>query len=144
MPSRRCITYRNFLGLLIASMAVWGCEHAPPFEPGAVVESKLSSIQENIFDKKCAIPTCHSGAGAPLGLDLDAGQSHGNLVGVQAIQSSLDRVEPGDPDNSFLIRKLEGTLGGGEGQQMPRNADPLSVKEIQAIRDWITNGALDD
>jgi hypothetical protein len=53
---------------------------------------------------------------------------------------SLQRVEPGDPNNSYLIQKLEGTAA--EGRQMPLNGAPLPQADINVIRQWITDGAL--
>jgi hypothetical protein len=53
---------------------------------------------------------------------------------------SLQRVEPGDPNNSYLIQKLEGTAA--EGRRMPLNGTPLSQADINVIRQWITEGAL--
>lgn len=64
------------------------------------------------------------------------------LVGIQSGQDAgLQRVEAGDPDNSYLVQKLEGTASSG--QQMPPGA-ALPQSEIDVIRQWITDGALDD
>jgi hypothetical protein len=51
------------------------------------------------------------------------------------------RVDPGNPDNSFLLRKLLGP-GPGEGNRMPANSStPLSDRVVGAVRDWILAGA---
>ena len=51
------------------------------------------------------------------------------------------RVIPGDPDNSYLIQKLEGTTGIA-GRRMPFNGPPyLSDGQILIIRRWIALGA---
>ncbi len=75
---------------------------------------------------------------------MSPGESWSNLVNVQSsgVPSTV-RVVPGDPDNSYLIMKLEGTPG-VVGLQMPQGRDPLSGSQIQAIRDWIEAGALDN
>ena len=52
---------------------------------------------------------------------------------------ALNRVTPGDPDNSYLIQKLEGTAA--VGGQMPAIGGPLNQAVIDDIRLWITNGA---
>lgn len=49
-------------------------------------------------------------------------------------------VAPGDPDASYVIRKLEGTAGIC-GLRMPRLRTPLTGDEIAAIRTWIAEGA---
>lgn len=100
----------------------------------------LVSLQANLFDPFCI--TCHSGASAPLGLRLDAGNSFNNLVGVRSRQTSLLRVEPGDPDDSYLIRKLEGTASAGD--LMPLGGPRLPQSTIDFARQWITDGALPD
>ena len=50
---------------------------------------------------------------------------------------ALKRVLPNDADNSYLIKKLEGTAG----TQMPLGGQPLSAATIAKIRAWITSGA---
>ncbi len=51
----------------------------------------------------------------------------------------LDRVEPGDPDNSYLIHKLEGTQAVGD--RMPQGGPFLDEETIGDIRQWIADGA---
>lgn len=103
------------------------------------LEPTLASIQVNIFDPSCVV--CHSGAAAPQGLRLDAASSFVNLVGVASTQDgSLLRVAPGNPDQSYLVRKLEGTASSGE--QMPLGAPPIPQSTIDFVRQWISDGAL--
>jgi len=49
-------------------------------------------------------------------------------------------VVPGDPERSFLLRKLT-ALGPGEGSLMPRDAPRLSDADIELVRAWIEAGA---
>jgi len=101
----------------------------------------LASIQANVFDPSCVV--CHSGAAAPQGLRLDAASSFVNLVGVASTQDgAFLRVAPGSPDQSYLIRKLEGTAS--EGEQMPLGAPPIPQSTIDFVRQWISDGALPD
>ena len=61
------------------------------------------------------------------------------LVGVPSSQNAaISRVAPTDPDNSYLIQKLEGNAG----TQMPLGGAALDPAVIAEIRLWITNGAL--
>jgi methionine-rich copper-binding protein CopC len=101
----------------------------------------FTSIQANVFTPICT--RCHSGAGAPQGLQLDAAHSYSLLVGVPgAEEPNLLRVKAGDPDNSYIIRKLEGGPG-IVGVQMPADGPPyLPQATISVIRSWITNGAM--
>jgi len=107
--------------------------------PGGPVTADFQSIQDNVFTPICS--KCHIGGGAPEGLQLDAAHSYNLLVGVpSAEQPALLRVKPGDPDNSYLVQKIEG-LSTITGLQMPYMEMPLSQPTIDAIRQWITNGA---
>jgi hypothetical protein len=54
--------------------------------------------------------------------------------------SALERVAPGHADDSYLIRKLEGTAG-IVGDRMPRFGTPLDQPTIDVIRQWIDAGA---
>lgn len=115
----------------------------PPPPPPAAFGATFSAIQDNVFTPSCATSGCHAGAGAPQGLILDAASSYGLLVDVASTEvPALLRVEPGDPDNSYLIQKLEGTAA--VGAQMPLGGTPLPQNEIDVIRQWITEGAIDD
>ncbi len=101
----------------------------------------LASVQANVFNPSCIV--CHAGASAPQGLRLDAANSFTNLVGVASRQgSSFLRVAPGDPDQSYLIHKLEGTASTGE--QMPLGGPPIPQSTINFVRQWIVDGALPD
>lgn len=92
-----------------------------------------------IFTANCV--SCHSGGTAPQGLKLDAQNSFANLVNVNSSEvPSLKRVKPSDPDNSYLVQKIEGTAA--VGARMPRGLPPLSDAKISLIRLWITAGAL--
>ncbi len=101
----------------------------------------LPSLQVHVFDAACTV--CHAGAGAPLGLRLDAANSYTNLVGVPSRQDgSLLRVAPGNPDASYLVHKLEGRAS--EGARMPLGGPPIPAETIAFVRQWIADGAAPD
>ena len=105
-------------------------------------EPTFTNIQQNVFSAICI--ECHIGPSAPQGLRLDAANSYANLVNVRSVeQSDLFRVEPGNPNASYIIRKLEGgpNITGG---QMPLNRPALQQNTINAIRVWISQGALNN
>lgn len=105
----------------------------------------LTQIQNDVFTPTCAVAGCHDGGGAtlPRSMDLRAGQSHASLVNVLSEQVAFDRVEPGDPDASYLIDKLEGNQAAGT-SRMPLGGAALDQATIDMIRQWITDGALDN
>jgi len=103
-------------------------------------------IQKKIFDSTCATTFCHGTGAASGGLDLSDGAAYANLVGVLATNeaakaANLQRVLPNDPDDSFLLLKLEGTLAAGQGVPMPLVGGPLPASAIDTIRRWIAAGA---
>jgi hypothetical protein len=102
-------------------------------------------IQTQIFDSGCA--PCHSDVNhAPSGgMNLKSGSAFASLVNVPSSGlAGAVRVIPGNADNSYLVKKLEGAAG-IVGLRMPRNGPPfLSDAQIKMIRDWITAGALNN
>jgi len=99
----------------------------------------FQSIQDNVFTPVCV--RCHSGAGAPQGLQLDAAHSYALLVGVPSNEEpGLLRVQPGVPDSSYIVLKLEGSSA-IVGAQMPFGGPPLPQSTIDVIRQWISDGA---
>lgn len=128
-----------YLSMLILSLS---CERAGPVMPENGLQPVFSSIQSNIFNLKCARSGCHLGNAPPQGLNLSEGNAFGNLVNVSSREvPSLFRVQPGNPDNSYIIWKLEGNPN-IQGERMPRGgAPPLSEEEINTIREWIAAGA---
>jgi hypothetical protein len=111
-----------------------------PPPPGAPLAPTLASIQANVFSVQCAVPGCHGGSSAQQGMQLDPGFAFGNLVCVRLPRDpSQIRVIPFDPDNSFIIHKLEGTQNIGD--RMPDGGPYLDQPTIDVIRQWIANGA---
>ncbi len=67
-------------------------------------------------------------------------ESFTNLVNARSVEiTTLGRVTPSDPDNSYLVQKVEDAPG-IMGQRMPVGGQ-LSSFEIGLIRDWIAAGA---
>ena len=96
-----------------------------------------------IFNKSCAFNGCHAGANPALGLDLSAGVAYAATVGVPATQSDTALVDPFSTDQSFLLKKIDGMVGPGEGGNMPPGG-MLPEGEIAAIRNWIIEGAVNN
>lgn len=125
----------------LALLAALGCTEKVPL-PTAVgggpppVFVTPDSIQA-IFSSRCI--GCHSGSPPAAGMDLSADSSYKYIVNVPSgACASLDRVEPGDPANSCIVRRIEGTV-------LPRmplgGTGPLQPAQITMIRNWITQGA---
>ncbi len=148
---------RNALSIFLAlsALALSGClsgsgegldedgrppDETPPPPPPPPFEATWRAIQDNVFTPICV--ACHVGAGPPAGLNLEEANSYAMLVGVDSSeQPSIERVAPFDPDNSYIIMKLEGAAG-ISGGRMPLGGPFLDQATIDVIRQWITDGAL--
>jgi hypothetical protein len=104
----------------------------------------FAAVQQQIFTQSCAFSGCHGGSSPAEGMDLRSGAAYTNIVNVRSSQrSSLDRIEPSDPDNSYLYLKVIGDSS-IEGVRMPRGGSALSQDLIDLLRDWIEHGAPND
>jgi len=111
----------------------------------------FSSIQNEIFNNsdssgRAACTQCHNAIGRLFnGLDLSPAVAYVNLVGVGSRgKPGAVRVIAGDPENSYLIHKLEGRAG-IVGVRMPLSGPPyLTDGQILVIRRWIELGARND
>jgi len=56
-------------------------------------------------------------------------------------ESESKAIIPGNPDQSYLVEMITPVNGVAE---MPQKGDPLSSVEIELIRNWIAQGAVDD
>ncbi len=122
-------------------------------DPDAEAHSpaRLSSISSTLLESTCLFSSCHGGQGVQAaGLDLRAPGLHDRLMNhVVAGNTDLPLVAPGDPDGSWLYRRIaecEPTDRDGNAvTPMPYNAPTLSRPELVAkVRDWIAAGAPDD
>ena len=110
-------------------------------------EPTLSGDVQPILSAGCAVSGCHAGASPAQGMNLSGGQTHSNTVNVASNQlPGMDRIEPGQPDQSYLVHKIQGTQGsvGGTGSRMPPGGTPLTQAQIDVIRAWVTAGAQDN
>ena len=64
-----------------------------------------------------------------------------DLVNCKQRGSRAPLASPNDPDNS-LVQKIEGTAA--VGARMPRGLPPLSTANINLIRQWVEQGALNN
>ena len=109
----------------------------------------LASVQSTIFNVtdssgRLACIQCHTDQGrTPAGgLVLLEGRAYQALVGRASTgKAGATLVIPGDPDNSYIVKKLEGSSDIA-GQRMPRGNGPfLTEGQMLVIRRWIREGA---
>ena len=139
----RAAVIASLIGALFSGCTGGDGSSLPARVPPEAIGPNFSEIQASILEPNCATIGCHLGAAAPQGLRLDSANSYAMLVSVASTEaSSILRVAPGNPDNSYLIQKLEGTAT--VGAQMPLGAPALEQATIDVIRQWIGDGAFDD
>jgi hypothetical protein len=103
-------------------------------------------LQKRVFAKSCGFSGCHGETNPQAGLRLVGAGVYDQLVDRLASTSSAKfsgkkLIVPGAPETSFLMDKIEGRLGPGEGSPMPFGRSALSAAQIEAIRKWILAGA---
>jgi hypothetical protein len=118
-----------------------------------VAQTTLESVS-SIFQANCAA-YCHGGGSPSANLDLSGtpGDLISALVGVSptnpaAVAKGYKLVDPGYPQNSFLLYKCATTdwdtqygMEVAEGNTMPNGQPALEKEEIELIRQWIQFGA---
>jgi hypothetical protein len=113
----------------------------PQVDPAAA--PKYAANIQPIYNVSCALAGCHLGPLPAQFLDLSAGKSYHNTVGVRSTeQRDLQLVKPNDPENSYLFKKIRGDPGvtimpqGCPGAPL-RGALCLTADQIDAVRTWI-------
>lgn len=137
-------TFYKYLIFVITATFILACsEHIVESTPSIdqekediIVAPKFSEIQTNIFNQSCAFSGCHvSGSVSP---NL-SGNSYSNIFN-KASSTGKDYIEPNDLANSYLLQKIIGSSG-INGSRMPLRASALSQTQIDALSDWINDGA---
>jgi hypothetical protein len=105
---------------------------ANPIEPvvpePVAPEPTWAWLSNEILQKRCT--GCHNGAHPKTELDL---RSYETLMDFMNL--GMPAVEPGDPSSSTLYLNLKEAL-------MPPNGPATSKAELEAIKEWINQGAL--
>lgn len=126
----------------------WGAPTAVGPIPGSFLlptgtRATYAGNVQPIYNLSCSTSAVCHGNGAPY-VVLAPNVSYDNTFlvesnGVNGPQGPF--IVPFDPVASFLFRKLDGT---GAGERMPYNGSPLPAEQIDAIRNWILEGAADN
>lgn len=87
---------------------------------------------------------CHKADEPKAKLVLEQGTGYGQLVGRRSVQvPEMQLVQPGEPESSYLWRKLQHATEVGKG--MPRTltgAKKLQPAELELYHRWISDGAI--
>ena len=104
----------------------------------------LTELKTDIFTPRCGVTGCHAG-GTPSGnMSMEANSIAQEIINVDAASdANFKRIVPGDPENSYIIKKLRGD-DGIVGSQMPLSGGSLTDEQIGKIITWIEEGAQDN
>jgi len=117
--------------------------------PTPQLEPTFASIQAQIFESsdsagRRACISCHTNIGRSpsAGLMLTHDVAYDQIVNVASTRKAgAIRIIPGDPDNSYLVHKVEG-LPDIVGVRMPFSGPPyLTDGQILILKRWIALGA---
>jgi len=136
--------YRGWLLAAVAALAL-GCGEVKPLATGPDgglpdPSATFTRVQGEVFAVSCALSGCHTGTAPASGLDLSPAAAYGNLVGIPAVQrAGLKRVEPGDPERSYLVKKMRGDADISGGRMPP--GGPYVEAQVRLVSDWVRRGA---
>jgi hypothetical protein len=144
--------YIRVLVVVAFAAAVTACDEKLSSLAGPTpnLEPTFASVQANVLELtdssgRSACINCHTNVGRNPsgGLNLLHDVAYDQLVNHASTEKpGLLRVSPGNPDNSYLVHKIEGAPG-IIGVRMPQGGPPfLSDGQILIVRRWIELGAL--
>ena len=145
---KQTFALRNIVIIFITAVSVslsckdGGSDPTAPNNPPPGSSVSFSQQIQPIFNNNGCVG-CHGGSG---GLSLAPGQSHHNLVNVnaQAGCTTKKRVLPGNPNESVLYIRIAATTPDtecGPNSRMPQGGPRLPQATIDLVRDWIAQGA---
>jgi mono/diheme cytochrome c family protein len=126
----------------LGALALAACTPAPfvgdPLATQRGGSGTFAGLAQSVFVPRCASSSCHGGNPPAVFPSLDAATGWAALVNVPSQQAVMMLVEPGAPDQSWLVVRLKGE---GGRPYMPLGDAQLSASEIAAVESWIANGA---
>jgi hypothetical protein len=98
---------------------------------------------EVVFQRGCALSqSCHAGSTPQAGLDLSSLNGvYKTALGRPSLNAPGETlIVAGDPDRSYILKKIRGTQARGDSMPPPP-ATALCAARIQALEAWIRAGA---
>jgi len=131
---------RSIVPVLCLGLVLAACGDDDPMAPEEQeddIPSFATDVQAIFADNGCI--GCHASDRGGLTLTATASVSYGNLVNVASPATGEIRVIPGNANDSYLVKKLEGRQTAGV--QMPAGGPPLASADLATIKSWINEGA---
>lgn len=136
---------------LLAGLAVGGCGEGAATGDAGLADAGPPTWEavQAIVSRSCTFSSCHGAARAFPRLAADV--AFASLTTESSMQVPAMRlVAPGDPAQSWLVHKLDGTMAARPecvadrarcGSSMPMGVELLPAAERELIRAWIRLGA---
>ncbi len=128
----------TLVGSLMLLVLFLSCKDDNPVDGGSpsnvvfpTSNVRYSQHVQVLFNQACAFAGCHDDGIPQDQLKLT---SWGNLINFPGV------VVPNQPELSTLVIRIEGTSG----QRMPLNGNPLNQNQINGIRTWVVEGAMNN
>ena len=128
---------------LLPLFALLACGAKDP-EPAPTT---FTEVRDELLLKSCALSSCHGSGTGDLSFDAAAPDAvYSALVDVPSAGApGFTLVVPGDPDNSYLVMKLEAHADIVDDPMPPPfgllDQDP---EMVDRVRSWIADGAPDN
>lgn len=107
-------------------------------DTGSAEPATWEEVRDEVLVPSCGFGTCHAPPGS-AGFAIEADTPEDAYIEEVAFQDeSYFLVDPGNPDDSYLLMKLEGTAG-IDGDPMPPPTGGLDPAKIDMVRSWISN-----
>jgi hypothetical protein len=114
-------------------------------EANGAISVSFSRQVQAIFSHDCGVAGCHVPGNPVANMILARGFAYQQIVSVKATESTDFRINPGNPDQSYLYKKI--TMNPPPvGWQMPAPAtgSVLTDNEKDLVRRWILQGAVEN
>ncbi|GEM_PF-208777 len=126
-----------FVLFLLASFSA--CENEinnPPADDIVFPDANVSYTQhvQPLFSRRCALGGCHAGSSPAAGLDLTHPSYNRLMNHVPRL------VTARESNNSLLIQRLDGRIQ----PRMPFNSIPITTNQLNGMKKWIDEGALNN
>jgi hypothetical protein len=113
------------------------------YTPRDLYAGTFDRIAQQVFAQSCALSGCHDSETHQNNMILLPGAAYSQIVGVTpyntvAAADGLERIFSGDPQKSFLYRKItDPQLPEGYGGHMPKIGPSVTPALAEIIRLWI-------
>jgi len=130
--------------LLIVPAAVVGCPPGTLEDPDRFIDASTTcppgyDVPKDLFAKRC-VQNCHSKKDKKGKLDLESPDVASRLIGVPSGNADCAvhlLIDPADPDQSYLLEKLEDSSPAC-GKQMPNTPKKATAAERDCVRQWVS------